>query len=1335
VLILATLGVGWIIWLAFTAQTAQSPAKRLLNVYILDVDTRKPVAANQVWTRELLVKWIYLPFLACVPPGFAIVVCGWAVFNKKRQTLYDKLLGTQVVYAPGAAESRKERGSDRALQASRGIDRLETEIGQAYEALSKANYGEARDQFSKHLKRARKLASKQQEERTRTALGRALEGRGLALLGLGDRNGAFTDLREATGYISLGPEAALLVGQVLLNQALAESAPARDSKLAEASRALDRCRQLDDGSALAHRDYGHCLLLMGDAAGAEAALERSVSLDDSDGMAWLALAKARQQLHRLPAGIEACLTAIERLPESTDAEELLGDLHFASEAWQDAINAYERVLTVAPERRAARRFHSLALYRLNRYEEAMPGLQETCSDSRDAMLALGRCNLQLNRFSEAIGIFRHLKDTQGEDGPSLYYLGCAYGHAGRLDEAKKSFERALAIEPGLERGYIGLGNAALALGLDSEAVDHFAQALKVGENQVDALLGLGTALVESESLDRAMECFQQVRALGHDGAATRGCGIVAEMRGDLDEAIGYYQEVGEPLRVGALLCLTGHFQEALSHLETAHAEGSEGDDVHYYLGKCLAELGIYEEAIRHLLLISRRSRSLEEFVGRVFWAQGLAFFRKEDPEAATHSWEQALNYLGDEPDCQQALASAYRRAAVGLLGQDTPRACHLLTRAEELDPGAAYLGALAKLNSGDVQEAIALLGPLAANSPEAGYHLGLAHLLAGQAQVAEKQLRPIVEQASLNGSNTRDAVTLLAAALAAQRRWGEAADLLLPALNETGRASGTREPAQIAAMHRDALIYLTKADRFEEAEGIIGNRTEMIAPGTIACLDAVKLAKQGQLGEAIDCLRKGVRTNGDAPALQNALSTLLCLSAVHKVQEGDIERACSQLLEAWDIARDPAVEEYLEDFHGTLATAYAESGQWGDLELLLERRARQNSHDMLTFHDLAVLQQSLALQAEDKAKFKKADEHWRAAHAYWGVMLASDEFWARWRQQCRLRYGAEVSAEDVRKVREDLPGCLLALHRGLRQACREKGRKKDARRHAEHEVSFLIEYSGAQAVQRGSALAERLKESVGPQFAVGMGAAQRLGLSDHVERLLEALQAVDENSPECVNLVKYFGPLGRPSVLVEVGRYAEAIERLEELLETEGNMARALRSEAESVYARACLGRSTELVDEKNISDAAKLLERALAITKNDELRERLVNLYVTWAEQLFENHKYPDTDVVFKRGLRHASGYQPLVQVGKNNLMAWGREAFAARDWLAAIARFEEAATLVRGDPEIRKLLAKSHYNQSLACYRAGDISGARHHVMKAMAYDPNDSDIQNWYARLMRR
>jgi uncharacterized RDD family membrane protein YckC len=100
-LVLVTLVIGWYIWLFFTAKTAQTPAKRLLNVYILDANTEQPVSAGRVWAREFLVKGLLFGIISNFTFGVApLVNYAWALFDDRRQALHDKIVSTVVVYAP-----------------------------------------------------------------------------------------------------------------------------------------------------------------------------------------------------------------------------------------------------------------------------------------------------------------------------------------------------------------------------------------------------------------------------------------------------------------------------------------------------------------------------------------------------------------------------------------------------------------------------------------------------------------------------------------------------------------------------------------------------------------------------------------------------------------------------------------------------------------------------------------------------------------------------------------------------------------------------------------------------------------------------------------------------------------------------------------------------------------------------------------------------------------------------------------------------------------------------------------------------------------------------------
>lgn len=117
ILFIVTLIVGWFVWLYFTAKTSQSPAKRLLNVYILDTHTEQPITAGRVWVREVLVKNILFGILGNITFGIArLADYLWVFFGEDRQSLHDKIVSTVVVYAPFGLPELEKLTDRRAAQ-------------------------------------------------------------------------------------------------------------------------------------------------------------------------------------------------------------------------------------------------------------------------------------------------------------------------------------------------------------------------------------------------------------------------------------------------------------------------------------------------------------------------------------------------------------------------------------------------------------------------------------------------------------------------------------------------------------------------------------------------------------------------------------------------------------------------------------------------------------------------------------------------------------------------------------------------------------------------------------------------------------------------------------------------------------------------------------------------------------------------------------------------------------------------------------------------------------------------------------------------------------------
>jgi uncharacterized RDD family membrane protein YckC len=87
----------WLYWMWFSSRDGQSPAKTLLNLYVIR-ESGQPVTPQRIWVRELVIKRLLLGLI-----GYAfsllgpIINAGWILLNPDRQCVHDRMVGTLVV--------------------------------------------------------------------------------------------------------------------------------------------------------------------------------------------------------------------------------------------------------------------------------------------------------------------------------------------------------------------------------------------------------------------------------------------------------------------------------------------------------------------------------------------------------------------------------------------------------------------------------------------------------------------------------------------------------------------------------------------------------------------------------------------------------------------------------------------------------------------------------------------------------------------------------------------------------------------------------------------------------------------------------------------------------------------------------------------------------------------------------------------------------------------------------------------------------------------------------------------------------------------------------------
>lgn len=96
-LMLVTLYIGWIIWACTLSGTGQTPAKKLLNQTVLDLETNAPMTLGKMFGMRGIVGGL----VAMIAIPFTIYIIAFMPFwDKRNQNIWDKVSNSLVVRTP-----------------------------------------------------------------------------------------------------------------------------------------------------------------------------------------------------------------------------------------------------------------------------------------------------------------------------------------------------------------------------------------------------------------------------------------------------------------------------------------------------------------------------------------------------------------------------------------------------------------------------------------------------------------------------------------------------------------------------------------------------------------------------------------------------------------------------------------------------------------------------------------------------------------------------------------------------------------------------------------------------------------------------------------------------------------------------------------------------------------------------------------------------------------------------------------------------------------------------------------------------------------------------------
>jgi DNA-directed RNA polymerase subunit alpha len=173
----------------------------------------------------------------------------------------------------------------------------------------------------------------------------------------------------------------------------------------------------------------------------------------------------------------------------------------------------EAIKVLEPARVSKERSYILGVSYLEagRPQDALAALKEASeADGSDAHISAAYCEAKIRagKYDEAE---THVDKLLKKDGAQGFYLkGLLADFQGYHDEAMKSYEKALEIEPGHPSALFRLAYIMDRFGEDSRALELYEQLRKMRPMHLNTVMNLGVLYEDRGEYERAIQCYQTV---------------------------------------------------------------------------------------------------------------------------------------------------------------------------------------------------------------------------------------------------------------------------------------------------------------------------------------------------------------------------------------------------------------------------------------------------------------------------------------------------------------------------------------------------------------------------------------------------------------------------------------------------------------------------------------------------------------------------------------------------------------------------------------------------------------------------------------------------------
>ncbi len=183
---------------------------------------------------------------------------------------------------------------------------------------------------------------------------------------------------------------------------------------------------------------------------------------------------------------------------TSDLQQLLSqaDACLRSRKYKDALSLYKQALEQNPDLVDAHRGAGLALFFLDRYQEAIHHFERWMRikplDARP-YINMGAAYTRMGDFQKAAEILQRAVQRDAKSFEAYYNLGLAYRKAGQFGMAMNAYKQAVLLNPDSADAHLNLGNVLVKLGNPRKAIEHYEKALELDPTFEKAKRGLEKA--------------------------------------------------------------------------------------------------------------------------------------------------------------------------------------------------------------------------------------------------------------------------------------------------------------------------------------------------------------------------------------------------------------------------------------------------------------------------------------------------------------------------------------------------------------------------------------------------------------------------------------------------------------------------------------------------------------------------------------------------------------------------------------------------------------------------------------------------------------------------